>query len=218
MENPFTADKQPFSMTDLLAGIKSAEATVDIYPDTSIAMRVMDLMDQLTSSKSNDRPAQPRSIVEESPEIELRNELDKLRGQSVTLHIRALSNKELEAVKNHIVATHKIDKNLPDDAREQAQSERMEVIYANLISKAVTKVEDHINDTTANALSVEDVEGLRAFLPGFQWETIKETFDTAQGAVAGLQYALGDPTFRGDEPVGEGEHGVSGEPEGSEGE
>lgn len=199
---------KPFVMSDFIRGIKGTTSTVDIYPDLSDAEEILSLREEYDNYlRGGETPL--LAVGEETPKQQYESRITEIRKRGMTLTMRALSNKELEVTKQKVVREFKIDKNLPEDLRLQLESERTERLYVELIARAITKVENHADDSLATALSVDDLTELRAWLPSFMWDEVKMCWDKAQSLGAALLTEVSDPSFRGDESGDQGEQLVS---------
>lgn len=195
-------DIKPLNFEDFLDGIKSASVNVDIYPDTSAAEELFELLKAVSDLK-DDKTV--RAITDEGPQVKLERRIAELYATRITFTLRALSNKEAEIIKKRVVKDNPIAKGLPLDVKDREESERMERVYTALIAQSITKVVRHSDGAEMTGMSVEQVDGLRGRLPEDSWSQLKEGWNEAQGIGTGMISVISDPTFRRDEPISEGE-------------
>ena len=83
-----------FELSKIIASIKPTVKAIDIPLNTEDAERFMELTEAAKAALVIENTT-ARSITDVSPGVEFQEELEELRKQTITLRLRALSNKEL---------------------------------------------------------------------------------------------------------------------------
>ena len=189
-------DEGGFDLDDILDNVSMSEDTVTLYLDPKAGEKAVELKIELEKQDNGGVP-QATSITDENPAEVLRAELGRLKAKSLTVTQRALSSAEITAARRKIVAVVKIDKNLSPDEKAEAENERTEKLYENLISRSIIKIVDNKNHTETNHLTPEQVSKLRFRLPENEWEKLKGSYLAAGAKAQVVEAVLDDPSFRG---------------------
>ena len=147
-----------------------------------------------------------RSITDTAPGVELQEELEELRKQTITLRLRALSNKEIQVLKRRVWTDSVFStKNKSVDEKAVLEVEREDRLMEYIIAAACVEVIDNSTGESQMGLTDGDAAELRGYLPEFLWQQICATWNDAQQLGVIVSEAISDPTFRGDGAVEAGE-------------
>lgn len=194
-----------FNLSEIISGIKVATKAVDIPLDMENAERFVELID-LAQAASIAEIETARSITDTAPGVEFSEELERLRKETITLRLRALSSKELEVLRRKTFTDPAFTmKNLPQDEREVREAERVDRLMEYVVAQATVEVIDNSTGESKRGLSFDESAELRGSLPEFLWQKICDTWNEAQGIGNAVSEAIADPTFRRDGTVEAGE-------------
>lgn len=194
-----------FNLSEIISGIKVATKAVDIPLDMENAERFVELID-LAQAASIAEIETARSITDTAPGVEFSEELERLRKETITLRLRALSSKELEVLRRKTFTDPAFTmKNLSQDEREVREAERVDRLMEYVIAQATVEVIDNSTGESKRGLSFDEAAQLRGALPEFLWQKICDTWNEAQGIGNAVSEAIADPTFRRDGTVEDGE-------------
>lgn len=189
-----------FTIDTILDSVSSSTASVDIYPDTTAALEITALHEQVKLLESSG--IEPElAITEKHPREELIEKIEELRNKRVTFTMRVMSSAELDVIKRKALAKFKIPKDISQEERLQYEMERDEVLYTYLIAQATTRVEDASTGEFLTSIKQSDVMKLYKMLPAAEWKQLCSCWDSAQGLGFTMAKALSDPSFRRDEAV-----------------
>lgn len=194
-----------FELSKIISSIKPTVKSVDVPLNTENADRFAQLVELAKTAQIVEAPMS-RSITDTAPGVELQEELEGLRKETITLRLRALSNKELYVLKRKVwedpfFAT----KNKNEDEKAIIAIEREDRLMEYIISRSCVEIIDNSTGESKNGLTEYEAAELRGHLPEFLWQEICGTWNDAQQLGAVVSEAISDPTFRGDgtEPTGE---------------
>lgn len=194
-----------FEMSKIISSIKPTVKAIDIPLNTEDAERFMELTEAAKAALVIENTT-ARSITDVSPGVEFQEELEELRKQTITLRLRALSNKELYVLKRRVWEDPFFStKNKNEDEKAILAIEREDRLMEYIIAQACVEIIDNATGESKNGLSDDEAAELRGHLPEFLWECICKTWDEAQKLGIVVAEAISDPTFRGDGTVETGE-------------
>lgn len=194
-----------FELSKIISSIKPTVKAIDIPLNTEDAERFMELTEAAKAALVIENTT-ARSITDVSPGVEFQEELEELRKQTITLRLRALSNKELYVLKRRVWEDPFFStKNKNEDEKAILAVEREDRLMEYIIAQACVEIIDNATGESKNGLSDDEAAELRGHLPEFLWERICKTWDEAQKLGIVVAEAISDPTFRGDGIVETGE-------------
>ena len=194
-----------FELSKIISSIKPTVKAIDIPLNTEDAERFMELTEAAKAALVIENTT-ARSITDVSPGVEFQEELEELRKQTITLRLRALSNKELYVLKRRVWEDPFFStKNKNEDEKAILAVEREDRLMEYIIAQACVEIIDNATGESKNGLSDDEAAELRGHLPEFLWERICKTWDEAQKLGIVVAEAISDPTFRGDGTVEAGE-------------
>lgn len=194
-----------FELSKIISSIKPTVKAIDIPLNTEYAERFMELTEAAKAALVIENTT-ARSITDVSPGVEFQEELEELRKQTITLRLRALSNKELYVLKRRVWEDPFFStKNKNEDEKAILAVEREDRLMEYIIAQACVEIIDNATGESKNGLSDDEAAELRGHLPEFLWERICKTWDEAQKLGIVVAEAISDPTFRGDGTVATGE-------------
>lgn len=194
-----------FELSKIISSIKPTVKAIDIPLNTEDAERFMELTEAAKAALVIENTT-ARSITDVSPGVEFQEELEELRKQTITLRLRALSNKELYVLKRRVWEDPFFStKNKNEDEKAILAVEREDRLMEYIIAQACVEIIDNATGESKNGLSDDEAAELRGHLPEFLWERICKTWDEAQKFGIVVAEAISDPTFRGDGTVETGE-------------
>lgn len=194
-----------FKLSKIISSIKPTVKAIDIPLNTEDAERFMELTEAAKAALVIENTS-ARSITDVSPGVEFQEELEELRKQTITLRLRALSNKELYVLKRRVWEDPFFStKNKNEDEKAILAVEREDRLMEYIIAQACVEIIDNATGESKNGLSDDEAAELRGHLPEFLWERICKTWDEAQKLGIVVAEAISDPTFRGDGTVETGE-------------
>lgn len=194
-----------FELSKIISSIKPTVKAIDIPLNTEDAERFMELTEAAKAALVIENTT-ARSITDVSPGVEFQEELEELRKQTITLRLRALSNKELYVLKRRVWEDPFFStKNKNEDEKAILAVEREDRLMEYIIAQACVEIIDNASGESKNGLSDDEAAELRGHLPEFLWERICKTWDEAQKLGIVVAEAISDPTFRGDGTVETGE-------------
>lgn len=194
-----------FELSEIISSIKPTVKAIDIPLNTEDAERFMELTEAAKAALVIENTT-ARSITDVSPGVEFQEELEELRKQTITLRLRALSNKELYVLKRRVWEDPFFStKNKNEDEKAILAVEREDRLMEYIIAQACVEIIDNATGESKNGLSDDEAAELRGHLPEFLWERICKTWDEAQKLGIVIAEAISDPTFRGDGTVEAGE-------------
>ena len=194
-----------FELSKIISSIKPTVKAIDIPLNTEDAERFMELTEAAKAALVIENTT-ARSITDVSPGVEFQEELEELRKQTITLRLRALSNKELYVLKRRVWEDPFFStKNKNEDEKAILAVEREDRLMEYIIAQACVEIVDNATGESKNGLSDDEAAELRGHLPEFLWERICKTWDEAQKLGIVVAEAISDPTFRGDGTVETGE-------------
>lgn len=194
-----------FELSKIISSIKPTVKVIDIPLNTEDAERFMELTEAAKAALVIENTT-ARSITDVSPGVEFQEELEELRKQTITLRLRALSNKELYVLKRRVWEDPFFSmKNKNEDEKAILAVEREDRLMEYIIAQACVEIIDNATGESKNGLSDDEAAELRGHLPEFLWERICKTWDEAQKLGIVVAEAISDPTFRGDATVETGE-------------
>lgn len=187
-----------FELSKIISSIKPTVKAIDIPLNTEDAERFMELTEAAKAALVIENTT-ARSITDVSPGVEFQEELEELRKQTITLRLRALSNKELYVLKRRVWEDPFFStKNKNEDEKAILAVEREDRLMEYIIAQACVEIIDNATGESKNGLSDDEAAELRGHLPEFLWERICKTWDEAQKLGIVVAEAISDPTFRGD--------------------
>ena len=194
-----------FELSKIISSIKPTVKSIDVPLNTENAERFAQLVEIAKTAQLVEAPAS-RSITDTAPGVELQEELEALRKETVTLRLRALSNKELNVLKRRVWEDKFFStKNKNEDERAVIAVEREDRLMEYIVARSCVEITDNSTGESKNGLTEDEAAELRGHLPEFLWQEICGTWNDAQQLGAVVSEAISDPTFRGDgtEPTGE---------------
>lgn len=194
-----------FELSKIISSIKPTVKAIDVPLNTEDAERFLELTEAAKAALVAQNTA-PRSITDVGPGVAFQEELDELRKQTITLRLRALSNKELQVLKRRVWTDPVFStKNKSADEKAVLEVEREDRLMEYIIAHACVEVIDNSTGESQKGLSDEEAAELRGALPEFLWQQICTTWNDAQTLGVVVSEAISDPTFRGDGTVEAGE-------------
>lgn len=195
----------PFELSKIISSIKPTVKAIDIPLNTEDAGRFLALTEAAKAALVAQSTA-PRSITDVAPGVAFQEELEELRKQTITLRLRALSNKELQVLKRRVWTDPMFStKNKSADEKAVLEVEREDRLMEYVIANACVEVIDNSTGESQMGLTDADAAELRGYLPEFLWQEICKTWNDAQTLGVVVSEAISDPTFRGDGAVEAGE-------------
>lgn len=186
-----------FELSKIVSSIKPTVKAIDVPLNTENAERFLELTEAAkTALVAQNTTA--RSITDVGPGVELQEELEELRKQTITLRLRALSNKELQVLKRRVWTDPVFStKNKSADEKAVIDVEREDRLMEYIIATACVEVIDNSTGESQIGLTDADASELRGYLPEFLWQQICKTWNDAQTLGVVVSEAISDPTFRG---------------------
>nr|DAY05954.1 MAG TPA: hypothetical protein [Caudoviricetes sp.] len=186
-----------FELSKIISSIKPTVKAIDVPLNTENAERFLELTEAAkTALVAQNTTA--RSITDVGPGVELQEELEELRKQTITLRLRALSNKELQVLKRRVWTDPVFStKNKSADEKTVLEVEREDRLMEYIIAVACVEVIDNSTGESQMGLTDADAAELRGYLPEFLWQKICATWNDAQQLGVIVSEAISDPTFRG---------------------
>lgn len=195
----------PFELSKIISSIKPTMKAIDVPLNTEDAERFLALTEAAKSALVAQNTA-PRSITDVSPGAAFQEELEELRKQTITLRLRALSNKELQVLKRRVWTDPVFStKNKNSDEKAVIDIEREDRLMEYIVAHACVEVIDNSTGESQKGLSDDEAAELRGALPEFLWQEICKTWNDAQTLGVVVSEAISDPTFRGDRVIEAGE-------------
>ena len=195
----------PFELSKIISSIKPTVKAIDVPLNTEDAERFLALTEAAKAALVAQNTA-PRSITDVGPGVAFQEELDELRKQTITLRLRALSNKELQVLKRRVWTDPAFStKNKSADEKAVLEVEREDRLMEYIVATACVEVIDNSTGESQMGLTDADAAELRGYLPEFLWQQICATWNDAQQLGVVVSEAISDPTFRGDGTVEAGE-------------
>lgn len=194
-----------FELSKIISSIKPTVKAVDIPLNTEDAERFLELTEAVKTALVAQNTV-PRSITDVGPGVEFQEELEELRKQTITLRLRALSNKELQVLKRRVWTDPVFTtKNKSVDEKAVIEVEREDRLMEYIIAAACVEVIDNSTGESQKGLTDADAAELRGYLPEFLWQQICATWNDAQQIGVVVSEAISDPTFRRNGTVEAGE-------------
>lgn len=194
-----------FELSKIISSIKPTVKAIDIPLNTEDAERFLELTEAAKTALVAQNTA-PRSITDVGPGVAFQEELEELRKQTITLRLRALSNKELQVLKRRVWTDPVFStKNKSADEKAVLEVEREDRLMEYIVAHACVEVIYNETGESQKGLSDADAAELRGALPEFLWQQICTTWNDAQTLGVVVSEAISDPTFRGDGTVEAGE-------------
>lgn len=194
-----------FELSKIIQTIKPSVKAIDIPLNLEDAERYVELIELAKTAQLHEAPMS-RSITDTAPGVELTEEIEELRRQSITLRLRALSNKELNVLKRKVWEDPFFStKNKNEDEKAIIAIEREDRLMEYIVSQACVEVIDNATGESKKNLTEDEAAELRGYLPEFLWQRVLQTWDEAQTLGIAIAEAVSDPTFRGDGTVETGE-------------
>ena len=194
-----------FELSKIIQTIKPSVKAIDIPLNLEDAERSVELVELAKTAQLHEAPMS-RSITDTAPGVELTEEIEELRRQSITLRLRALSNKELNVLKRKVWEdTFFSTKNKNEDEKAIIAIEREDRLMEYIVAQACVEVIDNATGESKKNLTEDEAAKLRGYLPEFLWQRVLQTWDEAQTLGIAIAEAVSDPTFRGDGTVETGE-------------
>lgn len=194
-----------FELSKIISSIKPTVKAIDVPLNTEDAERFLALTEAAKAALVAQNTA-PRSITDVGPGVAFQEELDELRKQTITLRLRALSNKELQVLKRRVWTDPVFStKNKSADEKAVLEVEREDRLMEYIIATACVEVIDNSTGESQMGLTDADAAELRGYLPEFLWQQICATWNDAQTLGVVVSEAISDPTFRRDGTVEAGE-------------
>lgn len=195
----------PFELSKIISSIKPTVKSINVPLNTEDAERFLALTEAAKAALVAQNTA-PRSITDVSPGVAFQEELEELRKQTITLRLRALSNKELQVLKRRVWTDPVFStKNRSADEKSVLEVEREDRLMEYIIAAACVEVIDNSTGESQMGLTDADAAELRGYLPEFLWQQICATWNDAQQLGVVVSEAISDPTFRRDGTVEAGE-------------
>ena len=187
-----------FELSKIISSIKPTVKAIDVPLNTENAERFAQLVEIAKTAQLHEAPMS-RSITDTSPGVELQEELEALRKETLTLRLRALSNKELYILKKKVWEDPFFStKNKNEDEKAIIAIEREDRLMEYIVARACVEIIDNATGESKNSLSEDEAAELRGYLPEFLWQQICATWNDAQELGVVVAEAISDPTFRGD--------------------
>lgn len=187
-----------FELSKIISSIKPTIKAIDVPLNTEDAERFAQLVELAKTAQIVEAPLS-RSITDTSPGVELEEELERLRKQTITLRLRALSNKELYVLKRKVWEDPFFStKNKSAEEKAVIEIEREDRLMEYIVARACVEIIDNETGESKNGLTDDEAAELRGYLPEFLWQQICATWNDAQELGAVVAEAISDPTFRGD--------------------
>lgn len=194
-----------FELSKIIQTIKPSVKAIDIPLNLEDAERYVELIELAKTAQLHEAPMS-RSITDTAPGVELTEEIEELRRQSITLRLRALSNKELNVLKRKVWEDPFFStKNKNEDEKAIIAIEREDRLMEYIVAQACVEVIDNATGESKKYLTEDEAAELRGYLPEFLWQRVLQTWDEAQTLGIAIAEAVSDPTFRGDGTVETGE-------------
>ena len=194
-----------FELSKIIQTIKPSVKAIDIPLNLEDAERYVELIELAKTAQLHEAPMS-RSITDTAPGVELTEEIEELRRQSITLRLRALSNKELNVLKRKVWEDPFFStKNKNEDEKAIIAIEREDLLIEYIVAQACVEVIDNATGESKKNLTEDEAAELRGYLPEFLWQRVLQTWDEAQTLGIAIAEAVSDPTFRGDGTVETGE-------------
>lgn len=194
-----------FELSKIIQTIKPSVKAIDIPLNLEDAERYVELIELAKTAQLHEAPMS-RSITDTAPGVELTEEIEELRRQSITLRLRALSNKELNVLKRKVWEDPFFStKNKNEDEKAIIAIEREDRLMEYIVAQACVEVIDNATGESKKNLTEDEAAELRGYLPEFLWQRVLQTWDEAQTLGIAIAEAVSDPTFRGDGTVETGE-------------
>ena len=194
-----------FNLSQIISDIRVATKKVDIPFDMENAARFLELVEAAKTATMAEADT-VRSITDTAPGAEFIEELERLRADTLTFQLRALSSKELSVLRRKVFTDPAFSmKNLSQDEKAVREVEREDRLMEYVIAQATVEVIDNGTGETQNGLSFDEAAELRGGLPEFLWQKLCDTWSEAQGLGNVVSEAISDPTFRRDGVVKAGE-------------
>lgn len=194
-----------FNLSQIISDIRVATKEVDIPLDMENAARFLELVEAAKTATMAEVDT-VRSITETAPGAEFMEELERLRADTLTFRLRALSSKELSVLRRKAFTDPAFSmKNLSQDEKQVREVEREDRLMEYVIAQATVGVIDNSTGETKKGLSFDEAAELRGGLPEFLWQKLCDTWSEAQGLGNVVSEAISDPTFRRDGTVEAGE-------------
>ena len=194
-----------FELSKIISSIKPTVKSIDVPLNTENAERFAQLVEIAKTAQIVEAPMS-RSITDTTPGVELQEELEALRKETVTLRLRALSNKELNVLKRRVWEDKFFStKNKSEEEKAIIAVEREDRLMEYVISRSCVEIIDNATGESKKGLTEDEAAELRGHLPEFLWQEICGTWNDAQQLGAAVSEAISDPTFRGDGTVEAGE-------------
>lgn len=195
----------PFELSKIISSIKPTVKAIDVPLNTEDAERFLALTEAAKTALVAQNPT-ARSITDVGPGMAFQGELDELRKQTITLRLRALSNKELQVLKRRVWTDPVFStKNKSADEKAVLEVEREDRLMEYIVATACVEVIDNSTGESQMGLTDADAAELRGYLPEFLWQQICAAWNDAQTLGVVVSEAISDPTFRGDGVVEEHE-------------
>lgn len=195
----------PFELSKIISSIKPTVKAIDIPLNTEGAERFVELTEAAKTALVAQNTA-ARSITDVGPGAAFQEELEELRKQTITLRLRALSNKELQVLKRRVWTDSAFStKNKSADEKAVIDVEREDRLMEYVVAHACVEVIDNSTGESQKGLSDDEAAELRGALPEFLWQEICTTWNDAQTLGVVVSEAISDPTFRGGGAVEAGE-------------
>lgn len=195
----------PFELSKIISSIKPTVKSIDIPLNTEGAERFLELTEAAKTALVAQNTTS-RSITDVGPGVAFQEELEELRKQTITLRLRALSNKELQVLKRRVWTDPVFStKNKSADEKAVIDVEREDRLMEYIVAHACVEVIDNSTGESQKGLSDEEAAELRGALPEFLWQQICTAWNDAQTLGVVVSEAISDPTFRGDGAVEAGE-------------
>lgn len=187
-----------FELSKIISSIKPTVKAIDVPLNTENAERFAKLVEVAKTAQLHEAPMS-RSITDTPPGVELHDELEALRKETITLRLRALSNKEMYVLKKKVWEDSFFStKNKNEDEKAIIAIEREDRLMEYIIARACVEIIDNATGESKNGLDEDEAAKLRGYLPEFLWQQICATWNDAQELGAVVAEAISDPTFRGD--------------------
>lgn len=194
-----------FELSKIIQTIKPSVKAIDIPLNLEDAERYVELIELAKTAQLHEAPMS-RSITDTAPGVELTEEIEELRRQSITLRLRALSNKELNVLKRKVWEDPFFStKNKNEDEKAIIAIEREDRLMEYIVAQACVEVINNATGESKKNLTEDEAAELRGYLPEFLWQRVLQTWDEAQTLGIAIAEAVSDPTFRGDGTVETGE-------------
>lgn len=206
-----------FNLSEIISDIRVATKEVDIPLNMENAARFLELVEAAKTATMAEVDT-VRSITDTAPGAEFMEELERLRAETLTFRLRALSSKELSVLRRKVFTDPAFSmKNLSQDEKQVREVEREDRLMEYVIAQATVEVVDNSTGEAKKGLSFDEAADLRGALPEFLWQKLCDTWSGAQGLGNVVSEAISDPTFRRDGAVEAGEPVDAAAAEGGEG-